>query len=141
MNLSVVALIKLGYQYMSLWPKRTELAEYFAEYKTIQFSRMVLNIAPGIAVLSLILQVGLQPESGLVMGLFYCILLSSMPVQALVMLGVKADKVLPPALAAWYKEGVARYNQQGGDIKLSVHKPRYIDLAKLLNMTYQRSIK
>lgn len=141
MNLSVVALIKLGYRYLSLWPKRAELAQYFSEYKTIQFSRMVLNVAPGLAVLSLILNIGIQPQDGLIMGLFYFILLISMPVQALVMLGVKADKVLPPSLSAWYKEGVARYNEQGGDIELAVHKPRYIDLAKLLNMTFHKSIK
>jgi len=61
----------------------------------------------------------------------------SMPVQALVILGVKADKFLPPTLASWYKEGVAKFNENGGSIKLSVHKPRYIDLAYLLNVTYQ----
>ncbi|WP_448555552.1 terminus macrodomain insulation protein YfbV [Thalassotalea montiporae] len=141
MKLSVSALIKLGYQYMELWPKRPELAQYFAEYKTVRFARLVVNYAPGLAVLSLILQLGLQPTNGLVMGLFYFILLLSMPVQAMVMLGVNADKVLPPSLAAWYKQGVARYNQQGGSIKLSVNKPKYLDLAKLLNMTYQQAKK
>ncbi|REL29402.1 terminus macrodomain insulation protein YfbV [Thalassotalea euphylliae] len=141
MKLSVSALIKLGYQYMELWPKRPELAQYFAEYKTVRFARLVVNYAPGLAVLSLILQLGLQPTNGVVMGLFYFILLLSMPVQAMVMLGVNADKVLPPSLAAWYKQGVARYNQQGGSIKLSVNKPKYLDLAKLLNMTYQQAKK
>ncbi|REL35432.1 terminus macrodomain insulation protein YfbV [Thalassotalea euphylliae] len=141
MKLSVSALIKLGYQYMELWPKRPELAQYFAEYKTVRFARLVVNYAPGLAVLSLILQLGLQPTNGLVMGLFYFILLLSMPVQAMVMLGVNADKALPPSLAAWYKQGVARYNQQGGSIKLSVNKPKYLDLAKLLNMTYQQAKK
>ena len=141
MKLSVTALIKLGYQYMELWPKKPELAQYFPEYKTVRLARLVVNSAPGLAVLSLILQIGLQPTNGLVMGLFYFILLLSMPVQAMVMLGVNADKVLPPSLAAWYKQGVARYNQQGGSIKLSVHKPKYFDLAKLLNMTYQQAKK
>jgi hypothetical protein len=54
------------------------------------------------------------------------------------MLGVKADKFLPPALANWYREGVAKINQQGGNIKLSIQKPRYIDLAELLHLTYQQ---
>ncbi|NMP32467.1 DUF412 domain-containing protein [Thalassotalea sp. M1531] len=141
MKLSVVALIKLGYRYIKLWPNRAELVQYFPEYRIIRFARMVLNVAPGLAFLSLALQISLQPINGLVIGLFYFILLLSMPLQALVMLGVKADKVLPPSLASWYKEGVARYNQQGGKEKLSVHKPRYIDLAQLLNMTYQQSLK
>jgi len=141
MNLSVVALIKLGYKYIRLWPERAELAQYFPEYRVVRFARMVLNIAPGLAFLSLILQIGLQGTSGLVLGLFYFVLLLSMPIQALVIQGVKADKVLPPSLATWYKEGVARFNQQGGDIKLSVHKPRYMDLAKLLNISYQQMTK
>ena len=126
---------------MKLWPSRAELSQYFPEYKTVQFARLVMKFAPGLAVFSLIFQIGLQPENGVMMGLFYCILLLSMPIQAMVMLGVNADKVLPPSLATWYKEGVARYNQQGGNIKLAVHKPRYIDLATLLNMTYQQSLK
>ena len=66
----------------------------------------------------------------------YSLFILSIPVQALVTLGVKADKFLPPGLASWYKEGVAKVNEGGGQIKLSVHKPRYLDLAKLLNVTY-----
>lgn len=141
MNLSVVALIKLGYQYMSLWPKRAELARYFSEYKTIQFARLVYAVAPGLAVFTFVLQIGLAGTQSLSIALFYAIVLVSMPVQAMVILGVQADKVLPPSLSAWYKEGVARYNEQGGSIKLAVHKPRYLDLAKLLNMTYERTLK
>ena len=64
----------------------------------------------------------------------------SMPIQALIMLGVKADKFLPPALSSWYKEGVARVNEQGGDIKLSMQRPRYFDLANLLNLTYSKAV-
>ncbi len=54
-----------------------------------------------------------------------------MPLQTCNMMGLQADKFLPPALAAWYKEGVAKINQQGGDVKLSVNKPKYFGLSKL----------
>ncbi|REL26747.1 DUF412 family protein [Thalassotalea euphylliae] len=141
MKLSVSALIKLGYQYMKLWPKRAELGEYFAEYRTVQFARLVINVIPGLAVCCLVLQLSLQTDNAVAMALFYAILLLSMPVQALVMLGVNADKVLPPSLASWYKQGVARFNEQGGDIKLSTANPKYLDLAKLLNITYTHSRK
>ena len=141
MKLSVSALIKLGYQYMKLWPKRPELSEYFAEYRTVQFARLVVNVSPGLAVCCLVLQLSLQTSNALAMALFYAILLLSMPIQALVMLGVNADKVLPPSLASWYKQGVARFNEQGGNIKLSTAKPKYLDLAKLLNITYYQSRK
>ncbi|MFD2166900.1 terminus macrodomain insulation protein YfbV [Thalassotalea euphylliae] len=139
MNLSVVALIKLGYRYMQLWPKRAELAQYFPDYRPIQLARLVFNYAPAIGLLALVAQLALLTHAPLVQGIFYAVFFWSLPVQAMVMLGVQADKVLPPSLSAWYKEGVARYNEQGGNIKLSLHKPRYIDLATLLNMTYQRT--
>ncbi|WP_448211499.1 terminus macrodomain insulation protein YfbV [Colwellia sp. MEBiC06753] len=141
MKLSVIALIKLGYKYLQLWPNRAELSQYFQEYSTVQFARLVINWSPGLALFSFLIAYGLQADAGITTGLFYFIFLVSLPVQALVILGVQADKVLPPSLAAWYKEGVARYKQQGGEIKLSLHKPRYLDLAKLLNMTYQSALK
>jgi len=69
-------------------------------------------------------------------ALLYSLFLLSFPVQALIFMGLKADKFLPPALANWYKESVARVNQSGGDIKLSTQRPRYLDLAQLLNLTF-----
>jgi len=117
MNMSVVDIIKLGRKYMNLWPQRVELASYFSEYRVVQVGRFACRYLPGLAV-------------------FYSLFILSIPVQALVTLGVKADKFLPPGLASWYKEGVAKVNESGGQIKLSVHKPRYLDLAMLLNVTY-----
>jgi len=68
--------------------------------------------------------------------------MASFPIQTLVILGVKADKYLPPSLENWYRESLARINEQGGDLKLSANKPRYLDLAKLLHLSYQsRSVK
>ena len=141
MNLSVVALIKLGMKYMKLWPQRAELANYFADYNAVQVARFVYRYFPSLAVFSIALPFALSNVDILPQMFFYSLLLASMPVQALVILGVKADKVLPPSLAQWYREGVAKYNQQGGEIKLSAHKPRYMDLAQLLNISYQNQLK
>ncbi len=138
MNMSVVELIKLGRRYLAMWPERVELADYFREYQTIQISRLVCRYMPVLAVLVFILQLYLGSLEVLPQALVYAFFILSMPVQALVMLGVKADKFLPPALSSWYKEGVAKINESGGNIKLSMQKPRYIDLASLLNITYQK---
>ena len=140
MNMSVVEIIKLGQKYMKLWPKRPELANYFAEYRTVQFARVVCQTFPALAVISAVLPLYLEIPISLGQIAFYFIFILSMPIQALVILGVKADKYLTPSLATWYKEGVARVNEQGGNVKLSVHKPRYLDLAQLLNITYQSMI-
>ena len=137
MNMSVVEVIKLGQKYMKLWPDRAELANYFAEYRTVQFSRMVCRYFPALAVISALAPLYFNVNLPMSQIAFYFIFILSMPVQALVILGVKADKYLTPSLASWYKEGVARINEQGGDVKLSMSKPKYVDLAQLLNITYK----
>ena len=139
MKLNVVQLIKLGSKYQKLWPERAELANYFAEYRTIQTSRLVCRHMPAVALVTLVFQLYLGSYEILAQALTVFLLMLSMPVQALVMLGLQADKFLPPGLATWYKEGVAKFNQQGGSIKLSTQKPRYFDLAQLLNLSAQQS--
>lgn len=139
MKMSVVELIKLGRRYLQLWPERQDLTQYFAEYRIIQLSRIIYRVLPGMTLCVLLLQLSLLELAQLPQVLVFSLFLASLPVQTLIMLGVKADTFLPPALAAWYKEGVARVNQQGGQFKLSLQKPRYIDLATLLNVSYQQS--
>lgn len=134
--MNVVEIIKLGLKYKQLWPEKVELASYFEEYRAIQVSRLVCRYLPGVALFVFIMQLYLGGLQQLPQSVLYAFFILSIPVQSLVMLGVKADKFLPPALAAWYKEGVAKINQSGGNIKLSVQKPRYFDLAKLLNVSY-----
>ena len=138
MNMSIFEIIKLGQKYMKLWPNKVVLVNYFAEYRAVQISRFVCRYFPVIAIVTFILQLYMGASVILPQALVYAIFILSMPVQALIMLGVKADKFLPPTLASWYKEGVARVNESGGDIKLSLQKPRYFDLAHLLNLTYSK---
>lgn len=137
MELNLLDIIKLGRKYISLWPERVELAQYFRDYRAIQIGRFACRYLPAIAVFVFVMQLYFGGFEILPTALVYGLFILSMPVQALVVLGVKADKFLPPNLASWYKEGVAKFNQSGGDIKLSVNKPRYIDLAHLLNITYR----
>ena len=135
MNLFEV--VTLGQKYMKLWPEKSELSVYFADYRVIQVSRFVYRYFPSLAILSVIGQLYFGSIAILPQALTYGIFILSMPLQALLMLGLKADKYLPPSLSSWYKEGVAKINEQGGDIKLSVNRPRYFDLAQLLNISYK----
>jgi uncharacterized membrane protein YfbV (UPF0208 family) len=137
MKLSLLDIIKLGRRYIKLWPERTELGEYFKAYQAVKIGRFACNYLPGVAVFVFVIQLYFGSLDILPQALVYALFILSMPIQALVMLGLKADKYLPPGLANWYKEGVAKFNQNGGSIKLSEHKPRYIDLAQLLNITYK----
>jgi hypothetical protein len=136
MRMSVFEIIKLGRKYLQLWPEKVELASYFEEYRAIQISRLVCKYLPGMALFIFIIQLYLGGFHALPQAIVYALFILSIPVQAMVILGIKADKFLPPGLASWYKEAVAKMNQQGGQIKLSLTKPRYLDLASLLNSSY-----
>lgn len=151
MNLSVIELIKLGQKYLKLWPEKAELANYFADYRAVQTARFVCRYFPALALFIFIIQ--LYFASGLFTGnatisnainalpqaMVYGLFLLSIPIQTLVMLGVKADKFLPPSLASWYRNGLEKAKELGIKNKLntlSASKPRYIDLAKLLQLTF-----
>lgn len=151
MNLSVVQLIKLGQRYIKLWPEKAELARYFADYRAVQSARFVCRYFPALALFTFIMQLyfasGLFTGSGAIsnsinalpQALVYGLFLLSIPVQAMVVLGVKADKFLPPSLASWYRTGLEKAKEQGSVNKLTdlaVSKPRYIDLAQLLQLTF-----
>lgn len=139
MKLSVIDIIKLGRRYINLWPEHAELEHYFVDYKIIKISRLVCRTMPGLALFSFIMQLYFGSTEVLAQALVYSLFMLSFPVQAMVLMGVKADKYLPPALASWYKESVAKVNQSGGKIKLSTSRPRYFDLAYLLNITYAQN--
>ena len=137
MNLSVIDIIKLGNSYIKLWPKHDQLEQFFSEYRKVKVSRLVCKYMPALALFCFIMQLYLGGIQSLPQAILYGLCLLSFPIQALIMMGVSADKFLPVALANWYKESVARVNESGGDIKLSTQRPRYIDLAKLLQLTYK----
>lgn len=154
MNLSIVEVIKLGQKYINFWPEKAELARYFADYRAVQSARFVCRYFPALATFIFIMQ--LYFSSGFFLGsgnianvinalpqaLVYGLFLLSIPVQALVVLGVKADKFLPPSLASWYRSGLEKAKEQGSQNKLTdlaIAKPRYIDLAQLLQLTYASS--
>jgi uncharacterized membrane protein YfbV (UPF0208 family) len=154
MNLSVVQLIKLGQKYIDFWPDKVELAHYFIEYRSVQSARFVCRYFPALALFIFIMQ--LYFASGYFFGsgsitnvvhalpnaLVYGVFLLSIPLQALVILGVKADKLLPPSLASWYRSGLEKAKEQSSQnklINLTIIKPRYIDLAQLLQLTYASS--
>ena len=124
---------------------------YFAEYRAVQSARFVCRYFPALALFTVVMQLylssGFMTGSGninnalnaLPTALVYGIFLISIPIQSLVMLGVKADKFLPPSLASWYRSGLEKAKEQGSinQLKdLAISRPKYIDLAKLLQLTF-----
>lgn len=138
MNMSLSQIIQLGRRYLKRWPERGELSQYFREYHQIVVARFVCKNAIHFAGLIVVLPIAFGNFAMLPQAVVSAAFIFSMPIQAYIMLGLQADKFLPPGLASWYKEGVAKYNQQGGEIKLSTAKPKYFDLVELLNVTYSK---
>lgn len=136
--MSLLQVIILGRKYLTLWPEHIELQQYFSEYHAVAISRFVCRFSLHFAVLILVLPFAANATEYLSQSIASSIFIASMPIQAYIILGIQADKFLPPGLATWYKEGVARMNEQGGNIKLSSNKPKYFDLVELLNLSYKR---
>ena len=157
--MNTIEIIKLGQRYLSLWPEKNELSLYFSEYKVVQSARFICKYFPVLALLTFLLQ--LYVSSGLFIGqtlgkssieatlsalpqaLVYGLFLGSLPVQALIIAGVKADKFLSPSLASWYREGIEKIKASQSEksinplvTQLTTYNPRYIDLAQLLQLTY-----
>ena len=159
MNISVIELIKLGQKYLSLWPNKPELAHYFSDYNTVQLARLVCRYFPALAFFIFTMQLyiasGYPFGQGSILSLIdslptafiYLLFFLSIPVQALVIAGVKADKLLPPSLESWYKSGLEKAKEADKTKKdndrliairnLATYKPRYIDLAQLLQLSFQ----
>lgn len=135
--MSLLQIIQLGRKYLKLWPDRVELLQYFSEYRQITISRFVCRYSIHFAVLIILLPFVANMNSMISQSMVSALFVLSMPIQSYIILGLQADKFLPPSLASWYREGVAKVNQQGGDIKLSLNKPKYLDLVQLLNLSYK----
>lgn len=138
MNMSLLQIIQLGRKYLGLWPERSELLGLFAEYQQVVISRFVCRYAWQLGLFILILPFAVNAMAFYSQSVISALFVLSMPIQAYIMLGLQADKFLPESLATWYRQGVARINEQGGSIKLSTSKPKYIDLVHLLNISFQQ---
>lgn len=134
--MTLLEIILLGRKYLNLWPESGELTHYFAEYRSICVSRFVCRYSIFFAVFIIALPYAANIHSYLNQSIVSALFILSMPIQAYIILGVQADKYLPPSLASWYRESVAKVKEQG-DLKLTVSNPKYLDLVTLLNLSYR----
>ena len=135
-KMTLLEIILLGRKYLSLWPERKELINYFAEYHSILVSRFVCRYSKFFGVFIIALPYAANIFSYLNQSIVSALFILSMPIQVYIMLGLQADKYLPPSLASWYREGVAKV-KESSDIKLTVSNPKYLDLVNLLNLSYR----
>lgn len=136
MQKTIFEQLKQGREYVALWPTKPELVNYFSEYRAIITSRFLLHYGAPLAILAFILPVGFIGMDQIRHALVYSLFISSLPIQSLFLMYKQSKKQLPPTLKTWYRDGVEKLKDQVDDKEFSLTKPTYLDLAKLLNVSY-----
>ncbi|TKB44353.1 terminus macrodomain insulation protein YfbV [Thalassotalea mangrovi] len=140
MKSSLIQQLKLGNEYVNLWPERVELSRYFAQYQAVVACRFSKKYCLPLALLVLFVPIMAYGSAYLNTTSVYALFIASLPAQALLFMAKQSKQSLPPSLASWYKQGVERIQQHGAsspDVKFTLTKPSFMDLAKLLDYSYR----
>lgn len=138
MNKSVVELLKDGQQYMKTWPARKELYALFPDSRVVKATQFAAKIMPIVAVVSFCIQVQVLGFDFAPQAMAIALLMLSMPLQGYFWLGHRANQVMPIALQSWYRELESKLAIEGIEVRSSAPKPRYFELAYLLNKAFKK---
>ncbi|WP_372770289.1 terminus macrodomain insulation protein YfbV [Pseudoalteromonas sp.] len=138
MQKSMLAQISDGHHYSKTWPLEPKLGAVFLEFRVIKATKLAIKIVPLLAVLSIFVQVNFLTTNYLPQALTFSLFLLSMPVQGLYWLGKRANTLLPPQEAIWFREVYGKMTEHGVEPPVSITKPRYGDLAYLLKEVYEK---
>ncbi|MGF1696061.1 DUF412 domain-containing protein [Vibrio kyushuensis] len=135
-KVGLVHSLRDGQKYMDTWPMRKELAVIFPEQRIIKATRFAIRVMPAIAAISVITQVAFQNQQALPQAVVVALFAMSLPLQGMWWLGNRANKQLPPSLASWYRELYQKIIESGAALEPMKSKPRYKELAKILNRAF-----
>ncbi|CAH0533996.1 hypothetical protein VST7929_01878 [Vibrio stylophorae] len=127
-----------GQRYMNLWPQRKELNPMFPEGRVIRATQFALRVTPAIAVIGVLLQMVLTNQPGLPQAVVTGLFALSLPLQGLWWLGSRSQTMLPPGLAAWYRELHQTITQEGIAVEPLKAEPRYQELAQILSRAFKK---
>lgn len=141
MQKSVMSQVQLGRSYAKKWPMRKELTHLFVEFKVIKATELAITVMPILAMLTLFFQLNYLGSDFLPQAIASALFFVSLPLQGLLWLGKRAETPLTPPLHQWYKELHAKMAANGYNRPLSDNKPRYFELAELLNDMFSKMDK
>ncbi|OBT16046.1 hypothetical protein A9264_12350 [Vibrio sp. UCD-FRSSP16_10] len=127
-----------GQIYMDLWPMRKELSPMFPEHRVITATRFGIRVMPAVAAISILTQLTFQYGTGLSQAIVVALFAISLPIQGFWWLGTRSNTLLPPALASWYREIHQKILDSGTLLEPPKAKPRYKELAQLLNRAFNK---
>ncbi|MGC9459624.1 terminus macrodomain insulation protein YfbV [Vibrio genomosp. F10] len=137
-KVGLVHSLRDGQKYMDTWPMRKELAILFPEQRVIKATRFAIRVMPAIAAISVITQVAFQNQQALPQAVVVALFAISLPLQGMWWLGNRANKQLPPSLASWYREMHQKIVETGMALEPMKSKPRYKELAQILNRAFRQ---
>jgi uncharacterized membrane protein YfbV (UPF0208 family) len=141
MNKTFLTLLNDGHNYSKVWPRNYRLGALFPEPRVIKATQLGITVMPLMAVISVSVQLSYLGPEYLPLALTFALFLLSMPVQGLYWLGKRANTQLPPALASWYREIYGKMIAEGVEPKVSLSKPKYLELGYLLKDVFERMDK
>jgi hypothetical protein len=128
--------IQQGQSYMEAWPMEKQLYGIFPECRIIAATKFGFKVMPALAVLTVAVQYHFMGASQLPQALTLGLFFLSLPIQGLIWLGFRSQKVLPPAIKAWYQDIYLKMQQQGCAVEQPKAQPRFHELACLLRTAF-----
>ncbi len=133
--------VQTGRLYAKKWPMRKELAPLFAEFKVIKATELAVTVMPILAMFTLFFQLNYLGSDFLPQAIASALFFISLPLQGLLWLGKRAQTPLEPAMHKWYNELHTKMVANGYQTQLNENKPRYLELANLLNDMFDKMDK
>ncbi len=130
--------LKEGQVYMETWPMRKELVSLFPEHRIITATRFGIKVMPAVAAISVLTQLSFHNANGLPQAIIIALFALSLPIQGFWWLGNRSKTQLPPSLVVWYREIHQKIADTGAALEPPKNKPRYKELAQLLNRAFRQ---
>jgi len=141
MQKSILSKVQVGRLYAKKWPMRRELAPLFLEFRVIKATDLAITVMPILAMLTLFFQFNYLGADFLPQTIATSLFFISLPLQGLLWLGKRAQTPLEPAMQKWYNHLYTKMVANGYQMKLNENKPRYLELADLLNDMFEKMDK
>ncbi|EKO3626334.1 DUF412 domain-containing protein [Vibrio metschnikovii] len=134
----IIHSLRDGQKYMDTWPMRKELNLLFPEARIIKATRFGIKVMPAIAAISVLTQMSFHNLQAMPQTIVVALFAISLPLQGIWWLGSRANTQLPPSLAGWYRELHQKIIETGFALEPPKAKPRYKELALVLNRAFRQ---
>ncbi|RBW46520.1 DUF412 domain-containing protein [Psychromonas sp. B3M02] len=131
-------LVKKGEHYLKTWPKQACLYSLFIDSKMVCYTQLLIKIFPVFIVLVASLYIIFPVYFSWPSTATFILFLIGLPIHCLLWLGKRSQQTLSPSLFAWYVEIIEVLNGKQPGQQVMLDKPRFIDLAKLLNRGFKK---